>query len=75
MAIFLIVMGLAVGGMATFGFVYMVGLGCGMGPTGCRSSLISLYFRHLFDPEGIVYLMIMAVSAAVLIAGIRLRRS
>lgn len=73
MRLFLILLGLAIGGFATFCYVYLIGFGCGMGPTGCNSDLIQLYFRHIFNPEGWIYLTVMAVAAVILIAGLRHR--
>ncbi|MCB5411233.1 hypothetical protein [Pseudogemmobacter faecipullorum] len=75
MGLFLIVVGLIVGGLATFAYVYLIGFGCGMNTTGCKSDLIYLYFRHLFFEEGLIYLTVMAFAVMLLIGGFMVRRS
>lgn len=73
MRLVLIVLALVIGGVATFCYTYLVGFGCGMSPNGCTSSLLQLYFRHIFDPEGGVYLLVMLLAVTILIAGLRHR--
>lgn len=74
MGLALTFIGLLLGGLSTFGYVYLVELGCAMNTTGCNSSLVSLSLRLLVSPEGLVYLGIMAVSIGMIVGGNRLRR-
>ncbi|RRH68854.1 hypothetical protein [Falsigemmobacter faecalis] len=75
MNMLLIIFGLIIAGLGTLGFVDLIGFGCGMGTTGCRSTLWGRYFRHLPDPEGLVCLVIMAIAVALVLGGFSARRS
>jgi hypothetical protein len=74
MRIFLILLGISMASISTFCLVYLVGLGCAMNTTGCRTGLLTLFISSLWRAEGHIYLFFMSISAIVFIFGLKYRK-
>lgn len=69
------ILGLALCGLATAVYDYLIHFACVMDPDGCSDPSISLYFRHLVQEEGIVYMIVMIIGFSLVGSGLRLRQA